>query len=97
MAEHSFHVQDENVLNAIRYHTSGRPNMSALEKLIFLADMLEEERQYDVVDILRELFFVKGLDECLERALLETLLFLEKKGGEIYPLTKQAYEFYRKK
>ena len=97
VAEHSFHVQDENVLNAIRYHTSGRPNMSALEKLIFLADMLEEERQYDVVDILRELFFVKGLDECLERALLETLLFLEKKGGEIYPLTKQAYEFYRKK
>ena len=96
VAEHFFQVQDEDVLNAIRYHTSGRPNMSALEKLIFLADMLEEERRYDVVDILRGLFFEKGLDECLERALLETLLFLEKKGGEIYPLTKQAYEFYRK-
>jgi nicotinate-nucleotide adenylyltransferase len=97
VAEHVFQVQDQDILNAIRYHTSGRPNMSALEKLIFLADMLEEERKYDVVDILRELFFEKGLDECLERALLETLLFLEKKGGEIYPLTKQAYEFYRKK
>ena len=97
VAEHFFQVQDQDILNAIRYHTSGRPNMSALEKLIFLADMLEEERKYDVVDILRELFFEKGLDECLERALLETLLFLEKKGGEIYPLTKQAYEFYRKK
>ena len=97
VAERSFGVSDKDILNAIRYHTSGRPNMSALEKLIFLADMLEEERQYDVVDILRGLFFTKGLDKCLERALLETLLFLEKKGGEIYPLTKQAYEFYRKK
>ncbi len=97
VAEKVFGVQDEDVLNAIRYHTSGRENMSALEKLIFLADMLEEERKYDVVDILRNIFFAEGLDECLERALLETLLFLEKKGGEIYPLTRKAYEFYRKK
>ena len=97
VAETHFGVTDEDVLNAIRYHTSGRPNMSELEKLIFLSDMLEEERSYDVVDILRELFWDKnGLDGCLERALYETLLFLKSKQAEIYPLTQNAYDFYKR-
>ena len=97
VAEKHFGVTDEDVLNAIRYHTSGRPNMSELEKLIFLADMLEVERDYDCVDVLRGLFWDKdGLDNCLERALYETLLFLKAKKAEIYPLTQQAYDFYKK-
>ena len=96
VCEKHFGVQDEEVLNAVRYHTSGRPNMGTLEKLIFLADMLEPERSYDCVDTLRTLFW-KDLDECLEYALFETLRFLEKKGGEVYPLTRAAYEFYKKK
>ncbi len=95
VAEHTFGVADEDILNAIRYHTSGRENMSDLEKLVFLADMLEEERSYEGVDRLRELFG-KDLDECLKTALCETLVFLRKKGGEIYPLTQAAYAFYAK-
>jgi HD superfamily phosphohydrolase YqeK len=70
--------------------------MCALEKLIFLADMLEVERNYDCVDRLRALFW-KDIDECLETALYETLKFLEKKGGGIYPLTQMAYAFYANK
>ena len=98
VAETHLGVQDQDVLNAIRYHTSGRPNMSELEKLIFLADMLEEDRRYTGVDELRALFWDKeGLDKCLAEALYQTLLFLESKGGEIYPLTKAAYEFYKDK
>lgn len=98
VAERHFGVQDGDVLNAIRYHTSGRPNMSALEKLIFLADMLEEERRYTGVDELRALFWDKdGLDKCLAEALYQTLLFLESKEDEIYPLTRAAYEFYKDK
>ena len=98
VAENYFDVRDEDVLNAIRYHTSGRPNMSEMEKLIFLADMLEEERRYTGVDELRALFWDKdGLDKCLAEALYQTLLFLECKGGEIYPLTRAAYEFYKDK
>ena len=98
VAEKCFGVQDEDVLNAVRYHTSARPNMSELEKLIFLADMLEEERHYDGVDILRELFWREdGLDACLERALYETLLFLQTKQADIYPLTQNAYNFYKTK
>lgn len=95
VAEKQFGVQDADILNAIRFHTSARPNMSELEKLVFLADMLEEERSYEGVDELRALFW-KGedLDECLKKALFETLKFLEKKGGEAYPLTRAAYTFY---
>lgn len=98
VAEKHFGVIDEEILNAIRYHTSGRPNMGELEKLIFLADMLEVERRYQGVDELRALFWQGGtLDECLKEALYQTLLFLNAKGGEIYPLTQQAYAYYSKK
>ena len=91
-------VTDTDVLNAVRYHTSARPNMSELEKLIFLADMLEEERCYDGVEELRRLFWKgDGLDECLEEALFQTLEFLKRKGGAIYALTQAAYDFYADK
>ena len=97
VAERHFGVTDEDIVNAIRYHTSGRPNMSELEKLIFLADMLEEARNYEGVEMLRELFWKEqGLDECLFTALYETLEFLKSKGADIYPLTQNAYHFYEK-
>jgi nicotinate-nucleotide adenylyltransferase len=98
VAEKYFKIEDQDVLNAIRYHTSGRPNMSDLEKLIFLADMLEEERSYEGVELLRKLFWQgHGLDECLEEALFQTLEFLKQKGAEVFALTALAYEFYKNK
>lgn len=90
-------VTDEAVLDAVRYHTSGRPNMGTLEKLIFLADMLESERRYEGVDELRLLFWQEdSLEACLEEALYQSIRFLEAKGGVVYPLTRQAYEYYKK-
>lgn len=90
-------VTDEGVLDAIRYHTSGRREMTALGKLVFLADLLEEGRTYDGVDRLRALFAKgkEGLDECMEESLKDTLAYLGEKGGEIYPLTREAYEYYK--
>ncbi len=99
VAEHTFGVTDEEVIAAVRYHTSGRANMGELEKLIFLADMLEEERSYEGVDRLRALFWKEkdSVDECLKTALYETLLFVREKGGVAYPLTQAAYDFYANK
>ncbi|MBE7068576.1 MAG: nicotinate (nicotinamide) nucleotide adenylyltransferase [Clostridiales bacterium] len=98
LAERFFGITDREILDAIRYHTSGRTAMGELEKLIFLADMVEEGRSYEGVDELRDLFW-KGddLDGCLVKALEETVAFLQKKGADIYPLTLEAYAYYRKK
>ncbi len=96
LAEKKFGVKDEDVLNAVRYHTSGRPNMSPLEKIVFLADLLEEERCYPGVERLRALLY-KDIDECLLAALEETINYLQRDGKEVYPLTREAYEYYKEK
>ncbi|MBE7078655.1 MAG: nicotinate (nicotinamide) nucleotide adenylyltransferase [Clostridiales bacterium] len=96
VAEKAFDVTDREILNAIAYHTSARENMGELEKLIFLADMIEPSRSYEGVEILRDLFWQgDSLDLCLEEALRQTLVFLKRKGGEIFPLTVAAYQFYK--
>ena len=86
--------KDSDIVNAVRFHTSGRPSMSKLEKIIFLADLLEEERCFSGVEELRALLF-KDLDECLTLALQETVKYLERDNKEVYPLTRDAYEFYK--
>lgn len=96
VAEKFFEVTDGEVLDAIRYHTSGRADMTSLEKLVFLSDMLESGRQFDGVEKLRKIFREEGLDSCMRQALKDTLSYLEKSGGEIYPLTREAYEFLRR-
>lgn len=99
VAEKFFGVKDKDVLNAIRFHTSGRADMSALEKLIFLSDMLESERDFEGVEALRTLFWKdrESLDECLSAAFRETLEHLKRNGKEVYPLTQAAYDFIKEK
>lgn len=94
LAETAFKVTDEEVLNAIRFHTSGRANMTALEKLIFLADMVEESRTFDGVDEIRKQFYQGNLDEAMRLALKKSLSFLKEKGASVYPLTLEAYKSY---
>lgn len=91
VAERVFGVADEDVLNAIRYHTSGRRGMSKLEKLIFLADLLEYGRDYPGVEDLRKNFFT-DLDECLYDNVKHQMDYLSAGGKEIYPLTEQLYQ-----
>ena len=105
VAEKIFQIKDAEVLDAIRFHTSGKADMTTLGALIFLADMVEEGRNYDGVDVLRELYWKEtpksqseeNLFMCLEEALRRTIEFLEEKGNTVYPLTKRAYAFYKNK
>ena len=94
VAEHTFGVKDDGILNAIRYHTSGRENMSNLEKLILLADFLEEGRDFEGVDGLRAKL-KDGLDVCLVAVLEHQLNYLKSKGATIYPLTERAYRYLK--
>lgn len=87
-----FQIDDEEILQAIRYHTTGRPNMSQLEKIIFLADLIEPGRQFPGVDELRSLA-AKDFDRAILKALDQTICYLIEKRQKIYPLTLFARNF----
>ncbi|KRG15521.1 phosphohydrolase [Virgibacillus soli] len=90
LAHREFAVEDKDVLNAIRYHTTGRANMSRLEKIIFLADYIEPQRDFPGIIETRELAEV-NLDEAVLKALSNTIAFLLTKRSAIYPDTFAAY------
>lgn len=94
VAEHTFGIKDRDILNAIKYHSSGRENMSNLEKLIYLADLLEEGRTFDGVEYLREKL-KSGLDACLLAAFEHQLEYLKSSGKRVYPLTERAYKYLK--
>lgn len=94
VAETVLGEKDEEVLDAVRYHTSGKPGMSVLGKIIFVADMIEENRNYPEVDELRAKVkesFEEGFILCLERS----YRFVVQSGKPVFPLTRKAAEFYR--
>ena len=95
VAEKVLGVTDPEIIDAINYHTSGKPNMSTLAKLVFVADMIEENRNYDGVDYLRGLYD-GDFEFCFRECLREEYIHLINKGQEIYGATKQAYEYYIK-
>ncbi len=87
-------VEDEEVLSAIKYHTTGRADMTLLEKVIYLADFVEPSRDFEGVAQLRELVFAdigQGLLEGLEMSLREVL----RKKTTIDADTVAAYNCYR--
>lgn len=86
-------ITNEDIINAIRYHTTGRANMSKLEKLVYLADIIEESRDFPGVDRLRQMSlesFEKGFKETLRRQ----MQYLEARAREIYYLTLECYNYY---
>jgi predicted HD superfamily hydrolase involved in NAD metabolism len=84
-----FGIDDPDILNAITYHTTGRPGMSPLEMLIYTADCLEPERNYPGVDKLRQKLYY-SLTEATLACMDMTIAYLEAKGGSIHPLTRLA-------
>jgi predicted HD superfamily hydrolase involved in NAD metabolism len=89
LASEWFGVDDEDVKNAIRYHTTGRVGMSDLEKVIILADAIEPGRRYPGVDRIRELA-LRDLNVALAHSFDSTLLYLIKTHQPIFPLTVMA-------
>ncbi|MFT9848594.1 bis(5'-nucleosyl)-tetraphosphatase (symmetrical) YqeK [Aneurinibacillus sp. REN35] len=82
-------IEDEEILNAIRYHTSGRENMTLLEKVVCLADYIEPGRQFPGVDEVRAAA-EEDLDRALAKGLGGTITFLVNREKSIYPLTVLA-------
>ena len=94
LAEHFYGIKDRNVLNAIRYHGSGKENMTPLEKLINIVDILEEGRDYEGVQELREIF-KRDKDEALLVIFEKLLNRLYSSGLPVYNLTQKAYDYLK--
>ena len=89
-AEKEFGITDEDMLNAIRYHTTGRKGMSLLEKVVFIADFISAERDYNGVDIMREKA-KRSLDEAIVEGLGFTIKDLITRNLVIHPDTVLAF------
>jgi len=90
LAKNEAGIDDPEVLDAIRFHTSGRAGMSLLEKIIYLADYIEPGRHFPGVEEVREMA-ERDLDEALLQAVQNTILFLMKKKQPVYPETFNTY------
>ncbi len=88
-----FGIEDEDILNAVRYHTVGRAGMSLLEEIIYMADMISEERDYKGVDKMRRLA-QKDLKMAMLEALRDALVSVMKKNGFLSRNTVEAYHYY---
>lgn len=93
-ARYKYDVTDEEILNAICYHTTGRPNMSLLEKIIFVADYIEPNRRMlpEMEPIRREAF--SDLDQCVIHILKNTLDYLHNTTLEMDYMTQKTYDYY---
>ncbi len=96
LAGHKYSVSDGDILNAIRYHTTGRPDMSKLEKIIYIADYIEPGRkQLAELEMIRRIAF-QDLDWTMEKILANTLAYLRTTDGQVDDMTSKTYQFYKR-
>jgi len=96
LAESRYGVRDEDTLNAIRFHTTGRPGMSLLEKIVFVADYIEPGRDSAPnLPQVRKLAY-ESIDDCVLQILKDTLRYLATTGSAVDPMTQKTYEYYRR-
>jgi len=94
VARDVYNVEDEAVLDAIRWHTTGRADMTALDKIIYLADMIEPSRKpYPGLEPLRALC-MKDLDQAMHTALQMSLKHVQEQGKTLHPDTMAALAAY---
>ena len=94
MVTEIYGVDDEEIVQAIYRHTVGARNMSALDKIIYFADMIEPNRNYPGVEKLRQLAETsKSLDEIILTAMNESIIFVVQKGALLHPSTIDARNY----
>ncbi len=95
LAVQKYQVKSEEIINAISSHTTGRPGMSLLEKIVYIADYMEPGRvELPNMKEVRKLAF-HDIDECLYRILKDSLVYLASKKLPIDPMTQKTYNYYK--
>ncbi len=83
-------VEDDEIIAAIRYHTTARAGMSLIEKILYLADFISRERDYDGAEVMRTAA-KHGLEPAIFTGLAFSIRDLSIRGGAIHPDTFEAY------
>lgn len=96
IAKAKYDIKDQEIIDAITYHTTGRPAMTLLDKIVYIADYLEPNRNMAPnLEEVRRLAF-QDIDECLYLILKDSLAYLETKSEVIDPMTEETYCYYKK-
>ena len=97
IAKNIFKINDEEILSAMRWHTTGKENMSNLDKIVYLADLIEPSREFDGIDEIRSISY-KSLDLAMIKALTHTTIYLLNKGYavDINTIKARNYLLYNK-
>lgn len=91
VAQTEFGVTDADMLNAIRFHTTGRAGMSDLEKIVYIADMIEPNRKFPDVDMLRAAAEEMTLEDLMITCLSHSIQFLMSKHQPVFPDSFNCY------
>lgn len=95
LAMNKYNIKDMEIINAILNHTTGKPAMTMLEKIIFVADYIEPRRDKapNLKDVRQTAF--SDIDRVVWIIMEETLSYLKQKGGVIDDMTEKACRYYR--
>ncbi|MDE6968348.1 MAG: bis(5'-nucleosyl)-tetraphosphatase (symmetrical) YqeK [Eubacterium sp.] len=95
LAKKKYDVEDEEILHAIKVHTTGEPGMNTLDMILFIADYIEPGRdKAQNLKQIREMAF-QSLERTVEQILYDTLHYLNERSGRIDPTTELTYEYFK--
>lgn len=93
IATDTFGITDQSIIEAVRYHTTGRPHMNAVEEIVFIADYMEPARSFPGIEDVRNAA-EESIEQGIAIALGNTITHLVSQRAKIHPLTFKAYNAY---
>jgi len=94
VAKNKYLIKDDDILNAIESHTVGKPNMTLLEKIIFISDYIEPNREYASCKRVRPIAF-ENINRAVYEALNDSIKLYESKNHKIPTIAYEARDFYK--
>ncbi len=95
LAAHEYKIKDQNIIDAVRYHTTGRPDMTMLEKIIYISDYIEpNRREIPGLGEIRSIVF-RDIDRAVYLSALRTVRYLKDGGRAVDPMTVKTCEYYK--
>ena len=94
LAKKKYDIEEKEILDAIRWHTTGRPQMTLLDKIVYVADYIEPKRdKAPNLAVIRQMAFT-NLDDALLKILTDTLGYLGDSSEHVDSMTKMTYDYY---